>query len=168
METGSEAPIWDPKNTPRESLFIWCTSVRNSSDGDGLVGSDCVNATLVRGDNKASDKMIVNLSTLLTLSSNPVTSRRLPHNAGNLVPVESELMIYNRSLLKVNIEVVPADYFFFKLSVTLKIRQKFANLHARAKFAPHIDHYVVNAGELLQNFRPIISDCMQIKMELVE
>ncbi len=63
---------------------------------------DCVNATLV---DSAQLNNPMNLSHLTALFYDGLQSRRLPPLNGHHVPLESELTIYNRSKLLVNLEV---------------------------------------------------------------
>lgn len=97
--------VWNPASDPDEILFISCTSVRNGSLEGQIIGSDCVNASLVQSN---SLKGSFTLGQAVAAYSNPMTSRRLPPAVGSShqVPIESELMIYNRSKLLVNLEVL--------------------------------------------------------------
>lgn len=96
--------VWNPVSDPGEILFVSCTNVRDGSLDGQLLATDCVNATLVQA-NHLKDNFT--LATLMSAYQNPVVTRRLqPASSTNrLVPLETELIIYNRSKLLVNLEV---------------------------------------------------------------
>lgn len=97
--------IWNPASDPDDIFLISCTNVRPGLIDGQLWASDCVNASLVPS-NQFRDNFT--LSTLMSIYYNPVVNRRLPSADLNnrQVPQESELVIYNRSRLLVNLEVV--------------------------------------------------------------
>lgn len=103
--------IWNPASDPDDIFLISCTNVRPGLIDGQLWASDCVNASLVPS-NQFRDNFT--LSTLMSIYYNPVVNRRLPSADLNnrQVPQESELVIYNRSRLLVNLEVVVFHWQF--------------------------------------------------------
>jgi hypothetical protein len=95
--------IWNPASDPGEILMISCTNINSSPTGQ-LSAMDCVNASLVPA-NYLKDNF--SLPTLMTVYQNQTVTRRLPSSShtGRQIPLESELTIYNRSKLLVNLEV---------------------------------------------------------------
>lgn len=94
--------VWNPASDPTEILFVSCTTVRSGSLQGRILASDCVNATLVQA-NHLKDNFT--LDTLMSAWQNPMVSRRLSPDTNRQVPLETELIIYNRSKLLVNLEV---------------------------------------------------------------
>ena len=99
VDLSTEESVWDPSTSPNETLFISCTQVSNSSNS--LIGHDCLNASLVQPSALRNDS---SLAQLMDSYYHP-SSRRLPKLNDLQVPNESELLIYNRSKLLVNLEV---------------------------------------------------------------
>ncbi len=95
--------IWSPASDPGEILLISCTNINSSPTGQ-LSAIDCVNASLVPA-NYFKDNF--SLPTLMSVYQNQTVTRRLPtsSHSGRQIPLESELTIYNRSKLLVNLEV---------------------------------------------------------------
>jgi len=98
VDLSTEESVWDPSTSPNETLFISCTQVSNSSNS--LIGHDCLNASLVQPSALRNDS---SLAQLMDSYYHP-SSRRLPKLNDLQVPNESELLIYNRSKLLVNLE----------------------------------------------------------------
>lgn len=95
--------VWNPVSDPGEILFVSCTTLRSGSLQGRILASDCVNATLVQADHLKDN---FTLATLMAAWQHPTASRRLsPINTNRQVPLETELVIYNRSKLLVNLEV---------------------------------------------------------------
>ena len=99
VNPSTEETVWDPSSSPSETLFISCTQVSNSSGS--LLGHDCLNASLVQTSSLRNDS---SLAQLMDSYYHP-SSRRLPKMNDLQVPHESDLVIYNRSKLLVNLEV---------------------------------------------------------------
>lgn len=95
--------IWDPSSETETLFVVSCTYVRNGSIAGQLHAWDCLNAALV---NSSALKDNFTLAQLLSAYHNPATSRRLPSTTGLAsIPLENDLIIYNRSRLLVNLEV---------------------------------------------------------------
>ncbi|XP_057381868.1 uncharacterized protein LOC130704464 [Daphnia carinata] len=95
--------IWNPVLDPEEILMVSCTHVGNGSPDGQLLAVDCVNASLVQA-NYLKDNF--SLPTLMSAYQNSIINRRLPSTpqTNRQVPLENELVIYNRSKLLVNLE----------------------------------------------------------------
>jgi hypothetical protein len=102
-ERPSGEVIWSPASDPGEILLISCTNINSSPTGQ-LSAMDCVNASLVPANNLKDN---FSLPTLMSVYQNQTVTRRLPtsSHSGRQIPLESELTIYNRSKLLVNLEV---------------------------------------------------------------
>lgn len=128
-ERNTNDVVWDGRSGG-DTLIVACSQVGNTSTA-AMNAFFCVNATLV---DSAQLNNPMNLSHLTALFYDGLQSRRLPPLNGHHVPLESELTIYNRSKLLVNLE-------FCVNSLRDECREFFANygrdgrdLRAQARF----------------------------------
>ena len=101
--------VWTPSSNPDETLILSCTYVRNGSLDGQLSASDCINAVLVNTSLVLRENFT--LAQLMSAYQHPNASRRLPASGNHLIPTENELIIYNRSKLLVNLEVLKMLHF---------------------------------------------------------
>lgn len=91
-------------STTQDTFFVSCTYIRNGSTEGQLFAADCINAALV--DTTLSLKDNFTLNQLMSAYQHPNATRRIPTIGNNSIKQESELIIYNRSKLLVNLEAV--------------------------------------------------------------